>query len=727
MKLKCMQNLELKFEISYWITKFCHANTVIFRKLPYESNEVLLFENHPHSPLGTFLWLLSLLLFTLCYFFLYNYTVSLHDVSHYIVAGVNQIRDHKELIYPYSSNDLGVSGHSYSDFQDNNINFNIRTSYPSKLYSMLYGLVFSFTGGMTFYSAQWLTFGALFLSNVFLYLIGSRFFKGISLLFFIASVVFLPVMRFTLNPGSDVFGYLTCLFLIWMSICLRVNLFFVGLTAGILCQFRTQSFAILIAIPFLINVLFAKISMMKSFMRIFLGFLVSYVAFGFFYKNLFVPAEGFNQATFYINQFSASFYRISDFKLIFQKFSENLINIFDKTQLFFIGYTAIIGLGLPKFKVQRGFVIAGLIYIAVPFVIYTFDRTAPPSARYYMPAVPLLLLACYVVFNNLGALKYIRANIFICISTILIVLSWQNVHGFPLSHLAAFNTINGRLHFQDFQGAEKALKDYFDDDDFIIINHSLPTGLSKIHNVIYVPSYETFKYGDNRAINGLIFVYSSSPPNDFFMPKDWMANGTLPNEIKDEYGVTFKKVFVASSDIPNFVGGIESSTFFYVYKNLNADNLKTYDSNKNRIYHAENGISFNRLKSIDPNINDSKAWGRATKDPEINNGVVVGPGPSNSNILVQPFSANYGDDFLIKAKASSNDNYHTQGRLQVNWLDSSGQYISSSLRVINVDRDIREYSFYIKAPPNAKTGWIAISPHGKNDIVRFYEMKVMGR
>jgi len=166
MKLKCMQNLELKFEISYWITKFCHANTVIFRKLPYESNEVLLFENHPHSPLGTFLWLLSLLLFTLCYFFLYNYTVSLHDVSHYIVAGVNQIRDHKELIYPYSSNDLGVSGHSYSDFQDNNITNKL----PIKvIFNALWSCFFIYWRDDVLFCSMVNIWGTFFIQRIFVF------------------------------------------------------------------------------------------------------------------------------------------------------------------------------------------------------------------------------------------------------------------------------------------------------------------------------------------------------------------------------------------------------------------------------------------------------------------------------------------------------------------------------------------------------------------------------
>jgi hypothetical protein len=238
----------------------------------------------PHGLLQTFFWFAGILVTSLTYYLLYNFPVSLHDIAHYIVSGVSEARDHKDLIYPYNPDSLDGLGPSYSLFQKNLIHFDSRINFPSKLYSILYGFFYNLTGHLKFIYAQYLTFGTFIFCNIFLYLIGRRFFSNFELFCFLITVMFLPVMRFNLNPGNDVFGYASFLFLLWMSLSLRVNIVYLGIITGILCHFRAQSLAFILTLPFIISASFNKKLFSQSFLPLFIWSVSAYLFVGLIFK-----------------------------------------------------------------------------------------------------------------------------------------------------------------------------------------------------------------------------------------------------------------------------------------------------------------------------------------------------------------------------------------------------------------------------------------------------------
>lgn len=414
--------------------------------------------------------------------------------------------------------------------------------------------------------------------------------------------------------------------------------------------------------------------------------------------------------------------------IIGKKFIDNVVNLFDRQQLFFFAYMLLICFSLNKSKVQRGFAIAGIIFLAVPLLIFTFDRTSAPQARYYMPAVPMVILAWFLTVKKFDEIGYVRSNMLMVLTSVFVCLGFYSVHGLPINNLAALNIIENRLRFLDFQGVETVLRDNFNEDDLVIVNHSLPTGLSRLHNVIYIPPFEVFKNGDNREIDGIVFVYTIQNQNGYFKPKDWILDGKLPDEIKDNNGVIFKNIYTAKSEFPSFEGSIESEAYLYIYKNSEAGRVINRDSNGKRIFHAEAGENLTTQRSISPTFDDPSAWGRPYHKPSATSpGVIVGPGPNNLNILYQRFSAIPWEPFIISAKASSAGSSDAKGRLQVNWLDDKDQLIGSSLKVIDVDKIEHVYTSPITAPAGTKYGIVYVSPHGSQDIIKYTEMKILGK
>jgi len=173
------------------------------------------------GPARSLAWVAGLLILSIGYFLIYFTPVHLHDISHFATAGVSLVRDHKELTYPYQ-------GPTYDSFQAGTAVLDVRTNYPSKLYSFCLGLISAITGQMKLEYTQWLSFFAFLAVNVLLYLIGRRFFAGLTLASFLICILMLPVMRFTLNPGIDLFGYLGLVVLLWLSLAFDINPLLLG-------------------------------------------------------------------------------------------------------------------------------------------------------------------------------------------------------------------------------------------------------------------------------------------------------------------------------------------------------------------------------------------------------------------------------------------------------------------------------------------------------------------
>lgn len=523
---------------------------------------------HPHGRIRTCLWLAGIFISCTVYFLIYFYPAHLHDISHFATAGVSLIRDQKDLLYPYNPYAPGGLGPAYEYFQNNTIHFDMRTNYPSKLYSAIYGSICAAKGNMRLEYAQWMSFSAFLISNVLLYLIGRRFLLGIELICFLLSVMFLPIMRPALSPGTDIYGYMGCLFLLWLCLCLRVNPFVLGLCAGILTHFRGQMLSVLLVFPFIIKATTRKASFRQGFVPMLLGFLLTYSAMTVLFNVMIKSTEASNPVGFYVNFFKSSMYGINQSGIILNKFVASIVNLFDKSQLFIFAGIALFCALHRNAPLQKNLAIAALVYTGLPVALYSFDRYSPPHSRYYMFAVPLIGLAGFIALKSLQVrFNAITSRWSIYILTIIILFAWHN------SYVLSFETLNmasikSRAQFLDFEGVEKALATHFKDDDIVIVNHSLPTGLSKLHNVIYVPSFKLFQNGDNSKIKGIIFVFSHSVPNDFFEPKEWLQEGTLPQAITDLHEITFKRVYVGTSTILNPNGSAQNEAYFFIYKNI---------------------------------------------------------------------------------------------------------------------------------------------------------------
>ena len=114
-------------------------------------------------------------------------------------------------------------------------------------------------------------------------------------------------------------------------------------------------------------------------------------------------------------------------------------------------------------------------------------------------------------------------------------------------------------------------------------------------------------------------------------------------------------------------------------------------------------------------------------EPDGSQGVIVGPGPDNPNVLYQRFPVLPREAFRVIAKASSIRSGSVEGRIQINWLDENDQYISTSIKVINVGKEDSIFTTSFVSPAGAKTGMVYVSPHGKLDIVKYTEMRVLGK
>ncbi|OOZ36743.1 ArnT family glycosyltransferase [Solemya velesiana gill symbiont] len=134
------------------------------------------------------------------------------------------------------------------------------------------------------------------------------------------------------------------------------------------------------------------------------------------------------------------------------------------------------------------------------------------------------------------------------------------------------------------------------------------------------------------------------------------------------------------------------------------------------------------IKSISPLFKTAKGWGAGyakAKGRDI--GVVVGPGSDNPNVFAQKIYINPGEKMKIVARASSVNAQKMQGRLQINWFDKNDKYISSSIKIIDVTPDELAYVYYVSAPSNSVTGLLYVTPHGPGDVVRYTEMRILGK
>lgn len=123
--------------------------------------------------------------------------------------------------------------------------------------------------------------------------------------------------------------------------------------------------------------------------------------------------------------------------------------------------------------------------------------------------------------------------------------------------------------------------------------------------------------------------------------------------------------------------------------------------------------------------NDSDWKGKPTKIPQVV-GVIVGPGPDNRNVLSQRIPIKPFEPLKIVARASSVDKPTATGRLQINWLGSNDEFISSSGKAIEVAKQEKVFETYVVPPAGAIAGYFYVAPHTPDDVVHYTEMRLLG-
>jgi hypothetical protein len=108
-------------------------------------------------------------------------------------------------------------------------------------------------------------------------------------------------------------------------------------------------------------------------------------------------------------------------------------------------------------------------------------------------------------------------------------------------------------------------------------------------------------------------------------------------------------------------------------------------------------------------------------------GVVVGPGADNPNVFAQHFPAKPNEPFKVVARASSVDKPKAMGRIQINWTDSEGKFISVSSQAFEVTPEEKAFEYRVIAPAGAANGIMYVVADGQDNVVRYTEMRLLGK
>lgn len=126
-----------------------------------------------------------------------------------------------------------------------------------------------------------------------------------------------------------------------------------------------------------------------------------------------------------------------------------------------------------------------------------------------------------------------------------------------------------------------------------------------------------------------------------------------------------------------------------------------------------------------PLFDSPDGWGeRFANASGHGDGVVVGPGTDNQNVLGQQFQTQPGQFFRVVARASSVDAPTALGCFQINWTGPEGAFLSASIKQFEVTPTERQVQHRIRAPENAAGGILYVAPGGAADVVRYTEMSL---
>ena len=666
---------------------------------------------------------------TLLYYLLIHGVTNLHDISHYIISGVAMARDHANLIYPYSSMNPEGEGTAYGFFQDNSRLIDLVKNYPSRLYSSLFAGFYLLTGSLRFFYAHVVSIIAFMGANLFLFAISSRFFTGLKQALFVLTVSFTPVVASVAHPSNDVIGYFFSVLILWVCLCSRLSLLSIGILIGVFSHFRNQIIFLLPIVPFFLTYISDRRSWRHIVISIVAGGLASYFFVDFLLNLIFdLTSAGGGGIDFYVKFFLQSFYSPNEIWLIVDRLHRNLVNLSNPNSLYIFFFTGLLGLAARGALMQKGLVVSAFMIVIVPLIIFSLDRFSDPHARYFVGAIPFLVLAWFLTMpNNKGETIEVSQNGLAIATFAIILVAWLSIYGLPLKNVSSLYVIKNRLQFLDFPEVDDELGNNFTKDDLIITNHALPSGLARLRNFIPLPPFDEFRAGDNREVDGLIFVYADEGVDSFFKPSDWMHIGQLPSEIMDDSGTRFWKVRDIKSRLRNADRNIEAEVSFVVYRNSDDNREKYLDSSGRRIFKTGYLHGLTKLRINSPSFDNLKAWNGVPSKPAPNSAeVLVGPGPNSTNVLSQRFPVEAGENLKITAIVTNGREIPSKGRLQVNWLAEDESFLGAAISVFNATHLEQVYSKKIIAPQNAKWGVVYVTPHAKDDVLKYRSMEVMG-
>jgi hypothetical protein len=139
----------------------------------------------------------------------------------------------------------------------------------------------------------------------------------------------------------------------------------------------------------------------------------------------------------------------------------------------------------------------------------------------------------------------------------------------------------------------------------------------------------------------------------------------------------------------------------------------------------QSSLSYTTLINASPRFENDSDWnGKLTRSPG-GPGVIVGPGAVNPNVLSQRVWVKPFEHLKIIARAVSVDNSMATGRLQINWVDKNDKTLSSAGRTIELTQTESIHEAYVVAPAEAVAGYLYVTPHAPQDIVRYLEMTMI--
>jgi hypothetical protein len=661
---------------------------------------------------------LAVLFFSATIFLVYNGVVGLHDIAHYVTAGVQRVRDSSYLTYPYDSFNPGINQSVYDYYQRNSQVLDLGVEYPSSGYTILFGIGYLFTGKILFVLAHMITAVLFCLSNVLLFRALRNVIKSdFAALIGVITIPFFVVVKGVIYPSNGVFEYFAVSVLLWSIYSAKLDLTHLSMILGTLAVFRPQ---VLFLIPSLFFLDSSRLLLHEKLLRLF-SFLILSVTFyrisDLFIRSIFMDVGEISEGNSYVTGLKSSLIQAGSIQnalsLMFENTIRNVLSVFSVNSLFFLTIIPLLLFWKALPNLARGLILAGIVVSTPALAIYSLDPVTPIQPRYFTMTLIFFVFAGIIAGMSYRKFaNYLKIGSLIGIFAITFSFYYGNF-GFPLSSAINPHVLKSKLLFLQLESFPEVLSKNFSKRDVMLVNHAYFSGQKQFEHVLPVPTFSEFYSGDNRGIGGILLVNASDPINGFFNREDFKVAGRYPDKIVDENGVTFYLVGQESSCIDEIEVACVGRVDFYAYKNQSL-----YPSFLSIPVGYEKNLSSSLLKS--PNFENLQDW--AQSGSAGINGWDVGPGNDATNVLRQTFSVEPNSDLLLTWRARSAKEDTSLGRFQILWLTKDSAFISAESSKYYLDSRTQNFSYVVSAPENAFYGVLYGIPVGKTDEITFFEL-----